>query len=93
MRERIVGHKDILERLDLLHSRKLVDVVVWIIDEDQIHLTVFQQIHALDGCLVRDLNVRGRKTPVKAFQIRHKEVTADGITGSDPYLTADGVGL
>ena len=39
MRERIVGHKDILERLDLLHSRKLVDVVVWIIDEDQIHLT------------------------------------------------------
>ena len=91
--EGIIGDKDVPERFDLFDSRKLVDIIVRVIDKNQIHLSVFQKIHAFDGRLVCHLDVRTWKTPVKTLQIRYEKVAADGITCPDPDLTACGGGF
>ena len=58
------------------------------------HLPRFQQIHAAGGGLVGHLDMDAGVFLMKAVQIGHQEIAADGVAGADAELAAaQGAGL
>ena len=82
------GDKDIPERVDRQDVQLAGKACVWEVGDDQIHLSRFQKIHALDGSLVGDLDMDVWPGLVKLFQVRDEKIPADRIAGSNPELAA-----
>ena len=61
---------------------------VWIIDNNKIYLSVFQQGSTGDGSLVRHLDMHMWKLFVELVQIWNQIVPADGIAGTNAELAA-----
>ena len=60
---------------------------------DQVHLPVFQKLHAAHGGAVGDLDPHSRIILMKALQIVNQKVPADGIACPDPQLPLKSVFL
>ena len=68
----------------------IAQVLIWIVDHDQIHLTALQQLHTFNGGLIDDFDVGIREFFVKPFQIGNQKITADSVAGTDANLAAGG---
>ena len=83
-----VGNEDILEILDFADIAYGIHSRIWIVGNNEIHLTVFKKIHALAGGTVRDFDMDIREMLMESLKIRNQVITADGVAGTDTQLTA-----
>lgn len=67
---------------------KIGEPGIGIVDDDEVGLPVFQQIHTADGGGVGHFDMDVRVLPVETAQIGNEKMPADGIAGTDAQLSA-----
>lgn len=80
------GHKHILKIKDFFQAVGISQPGIGIIAENQVYLSIFQEIHTSDGGLICDFDMNAWKFFVKTVQIGDEEIAAYHITSPDYCL-------
>ena len=81
-----IGNKYIVESGDFFLDQSAVHPGVWRIGHDYVYGPLRQQIYTIQGSRICYFDGDFWKQLVKLFQIRHQEIAAYSVTGSDMQL-------